>query len=427
VFELLASLVARSLVVAGEHGPQTRYRLLETIRQYGEERLTEASEAERWRARHAGYYADFLAGVRDHAHDPDQDVFWAVRVSAEQDNLLAAWSWAISTSNVDTAFQMLAGFAPGEIRSTYLLVLPREAALELPGATGHPGYPLALAVSAVFASHRADVTAAEQLCRRAAEANALRDTPDWRVEEIICVARGNIATTRGAVADAGRLAEQAARIARNGGDLADASVELTIAAADHVLAGDAPAAIPLANEALALARRVGAPALIASGLLAVGLAVAGTDPGQARASLRESRELSAALGHHSTIDLIMAAATAFFIGDQAATLELGRRAIRALQWRGGLRMSFVLYIIAGALAAARPEAAAIIQGAAESYVAESPKSAQLISLVVTQTLGEERVRELRAQGADMDWDQALAYTLTQATQALSELQSATQP
>jgi hypothetical protein len=42
-------------------------------------------------------------------------------------------------------------------------------------------------------------------------------------------------------------------------------------------------------------------------------------------------------------------------------------------------------------------------------------------------LGDERVRELRARGADMDWDQAVAYTLTQATQALSELRSETQP
>src|SRR5205823_7879582 len=39
VFELLAALVARSLVVAEDHGPQTRYRLLETIRQYAEEHL----------------------------------------------------------------------------------------------------------------------------------------------------------------------------------------------------------------------------------------------------------------------------------------------------------------------------------------------------------------------------------------------------
>ena len=123
MFELLAGLVARSLVVAEEHGPETRYRLLETIRQYGEERLGEAGEAERWRARHAGYYADLLAQVRDHAHDPDE-VFWAVRLSAEQDNLLAAWSWAIGTGNVDTAFQILAGFAPGEVWSS----LPAGAA-----------------------------------------------------------------------------------------------------------------------------------------------------------------------------------------------------------------------------------------------------------------------------------------------------------
>ena len=46
---------------------------------------------------------------------------------------------------------------------------------------------------------------------------------------------------------------------------------------------------------------------------------------------------------------------------------------------------------------------------------------------MTASLGDERARELRARGADMDWDQALAYTLTQTTQALSESGSATQP
>ena len=90
-------------------------------------------------------------------------------------------------------------------------------------------------------------------------------------------------------------------------------------------------------------------------------------------------------------------------------------------------MSFVLYIIAGALAAARPEAAAIIQGAAETYVIKSPVFTQLISAAVTAALGEERARELHARGADMDWDQAVAYTLTQASQALGKLKSATSP
>jgi predicted ATPase/class 3 adenylate cyclase len=427
VFELLASLVARSLVVAEEHGIETRYRLLETIRQYGEQHLDTAGETQRWQARHAGYYAGLLGQVRDHAHDPNPEVFWAARLAAEQDNLLAAWSWAIGTGNLDTAFKILAGFAPEEVRSGYPLLLPGNAALELPGATEHLGYPLALAVSAVFAANRADVTGAEELSRRAAEANARQATPGWRVEQIICAARSNVALTRGALADAGRLAEQAAGLARVGGDLADASVHLSSAAACYVLAGDAPAAVPLANEALALARRIGAPALIATSLLAVGVAVAETAPGQARACLRESRELSTALGHHSALDLIWATGIAFLVGDQTATFDLGRRAIRGLQWGGGLRQSAVLYIIAGALAATRPDAAAIILGAAEIYMGESPKTVQLLSLIVTAALGEERTRELRARGADMDWDQAVAYTLTQATQALSELQSATQP
>jgi predicted ATPase/class 3 adenylate cyclase len=424
VFELLANLVARSLLVAEEYGPQSRYRLLETIRQYGEERLDQAGETERWRARHADYYAGFLTHVREHDRDRDE-VFWAVRLSAEQDNLLAAWSWAIDTGNVDAAFSILAGFASCEVWNSYPLLLPAAAALELPGATEHPGYPLALAVSAVFAAERADVSGAEELCRRADQASARRDTLDWRVEEIVCAARQNIANSRGAFEDAARLAEQAAGLARAGGSLADASVELIWAAADRVLVGDAPGAVPLANEALALARQIGAPALIASGLLAVGIAVAGTDPGQARACLRESLELSTALGYQSAIELVWATAVAYLTSDQAATLELGRRAIRGLRWRGEhrLRMGFVLHMIAGALATTRPDAAAIIQGAAEASVA-----GRASANAPTALSGEdERVRELRARGADMDWDQAIAYALTQTTQALNDLQPQTQP
>jgi predicted ATPase len=129
VFELLANLAARSLLEAEEHGPETRYRLLETIRQYGEERLNNSAELERWRARHAGYYAGLVPRLRESAHDPLAEVFWAVRLSAEQDNLLAAWSWAIDTGNVDVAFSLLAGFAPSEVWHTYPLLLDGEAAL----------------------------------------------------------------------------------------------------------------------------------------------------------------------------------------------------------------------------------------------------------------------------------------------------------
>jgi hypothetical protein len=69
----------------------------------------------------------------------------------------------------------------------------------------------------------------------------------------------------------------------------------------------------------------------------------------------------------------------------------------------------------------------MIQGASEAYMVELPTFAPLISLIVTEALGGERARELRARGAEMDWDQAVAYTLAQTTQALNELQSGTQP
>jgi predicted ATPase/class 3 adenylate cyclase len=428
VFGLLAALVARSLAVAEEKGPDTRYRLLETIRQYGEQRLEEAGETRRWRARHADYYAGLLGRIRDHAHDPDPEVFWATRLSAEQDNLLAAWAWAIGTGDVGTAFQLLAGFAPVEVWTSYPLLLPGGAALELPGAAEHPGYPLALAVSALSASNRGDVARAGELCRRAAEANSRRDPPDWRVEEAICAARSGIATIRGAYADAARLYEQAAGIARAGGDLADASLELTFAVADHGLAGDALAGLPLAHEALELARQVGAPALIATSLLAVGYAIAGADPGQARTCLRESRELSNALGYQSAIDLLWATAVAFRLNDRAATLEFGSRAIRSFQRSGDRRrIGIVLHTIAGTLAATHPAAAVTILGAAEPYVAASAGAPQLISSILKETLGEKRAQELRARGADMDWDEAIAYALGKAAQGLSELQSAAQP
>jgi hypothetical protein len=280
----------------------------------------------------------------------------------------------------------------------------------------------------VSAANRADVTSSQELCRRAAEANARQDTPDWRVEEAICAARSSIAVSTGAFADAARLAEQAADIAQAGGDLADASVELTFAAADHLLIGDDPGAVPLANQALALARQADARALIATSLLAVGAAVAGTDPGRARACLRESLDLSATLGYQSAINLDWAATIAAFTGDQAAALDWGRRAIRGLRWGGDrVRMGLVLHMIAGVLAATRPDAAAIIQGATQAHAVESAERTQQISSHLTATLGEESAQELRARGADMDWDQAIAYALTQTTQALSELQSPAQP
>jgi hypothetical protein len=88
-------------------------------------------------------------------------------------------------------------------------------------------------------------------------------------------------------------------------------------------------------------------------------------------------------------------------------------------------MGLILHFIAGALADTRPEAAAIIQGAAEANVAQAPMFVLASSSIVTEAIGDPRAKELRACGAVMEWDQALAYTLAQTTQALNQWLSET--
>src|SRR5262249_39329823 len=56
VLDLLASLVDQSLLIAEEHERTLRYRMLETVRQYGPELLAEAEGDETLRARHRDVY-----------------------------------------------------------------------------------------------------------------------------------------------------------------------------------------------------------------------------------------------------------------------------------------------------------------------------------------------------------------------------------
>jgi hypothetical protein len=134
------------------------------------------------------------------------------------------------------------------------------------------------------------------------------------------------------------------------------------------------------------------------------------------------------VSNQSAINLNWAFAIEFVVGDQAAALELALRAIRGLRWGGDrVRMGLVLHTISSLLAATRPDAAAIIQGAAQAHAVGSAERIVQLRSDLAATLGEERARELGARGADMEWDQAIAYALTQTTQALNELEPETQP
>jgi non-specific serine/threonine protein kinase len=98
VMELLTSLVDKSLVVTDEQAGSTRYRLLETIRQYALDRLrASAGEESHWRRSHlARFVALGGAFKRDEAGPQQQSLF--SRVGSEHDNLRAALAWSAESS-----------------------------------------------------------------------------------------------------------------------------------------------------------------------------------------------------------------------------------------------------------------------------------------------------------------------------------------
>jgi predicted ATPase/class 3 adenylate cyclase len=92
VLDLLAGLAGKSMIVVDEEHGSARYRVLETLREYGQERLAEFGEADRLQALHCRYYLDFAEEAGRHFKLAD-DAAWVTKVETELDNLRAALVW----------------------------------------------------------------------------------------------------------------------------------------------------------------------------------------------------------------------------------------------------------------------------------------------------------------------------------------------
>jgi predicted ATPase/class 3 adenylate cyclase len=107
VLDLLTALLEKSLVLYEEGDGEARYRLLETVRQYGWERLGESGEEQAVRGAHFRLFLswveegvqEFMAG-RSHA-------VWQARVAAEHENLRAAMEWCLANHPGETALRMV--------------------------------------------------------------------------------------------------------------------------------------------------------------------------------------------------------------------------------------------------------------------------------------------------------------------------------
>src|SRR3972149_1042610 len=115
VLDLLALLVRKFLVLGWEedHGGP-RYRLLETVRQYGRERLVESGEDEALGRRPRDWYLRSAEEAEPGLQEPQQEI-WLDRLEAEHDNLRAALEWCRTREDNPEYGLRLAG-GPGEVR-----------------------------------------------------------------------------------------------------------------------------------------------------------------------------------------------------------------------------------------------------------------------------------------------------------------------
>lgn len=108
--EILSHLVDKSLVIVLHHDGITRYRQLETIRDYARERLIESGEGERIFRRHADFFAALAEESAEKLRSSDQ-VAWLSRLEDEHGNLRAALSWARASHASETALRLVGALA----------------------------------------------------------------------------------------------------------------------------------------------------------------------------------------------------------------------------------------------------------------------------------------------------------------------------
>jgi predicted ATPase/class 3 adenylate cyclase/DNA-binding CsgD family transcriptional regulator len=110
VLDLLTLLVDKSLVVAEEVGGRTRYRMLETVRQFGLEKLGESPEADAARTRHQDHYTAMAVEFESTTRvDPE---LLLARAELNIDNLRAAFMWRRERCDSEGALRMASALSP---------------------------------------------------------------------------------------------------------------------------------------------------------------------------------------------------------------------------------------------------------------------------------------------------------------------------
>ncbi len=106
VLNLLLNLADKSLVIVEEHDGETRYRFLETIREYALEKLAESGEEPLVRNRHLDYFINFAEEAERNYRNSNQ-LFWFSAMERERVNLRAALDYVLHTNQLETSLRFV--------------------------------------------------------------------------------------------------------------------------------------------------------------------------------------------------------------------------------------------------------------------------------------------------------------------------------
>jgi predicted ATPase/class 3 adenylate cyclase len=377
VLDLLTQLVEKSLVATEADGG--RYRLLETVREYAQERLAAAGEGAAARGRHFAHCLAFVEAVSPELRGPRQAAALD-RVDAERENLLAAHAFAGQMDDGAEPGLRLVSAANPYLLNRGLLALAHRLGVE---ALARPG-----AQVRNLARCRGLFDAGQSCCwmGRYEEAQRLleeslaiaRELADPRQVEMALQPLGMALHGQGRLDEARRHFEEAVVLARELGDRRELAAALVALAQLHRGGGELDAAQPLYEQAVLLLRETGDREGVAIGLLNLAMTSIGRgERAPARAMLAEAAGIAADIGSRPAglSALEVTAGLAAAAGDAATAAQL-YGAAEALNAAMGIQRdptdeAFLAPLIAGARAAlgASAHAAADAAGRAWPYAA----------------------------------------------------------
>jgi predicted ATPase/serine/threonine protein kinase len=258
MLDLISRLVDKSLVnVEDVARGDRRYRCLETVRQYGRERMVRSEDAERVRERHLQFFLAFARRAEPELVRSDQ-ALWLKRLQTEYDNLRSALEWCLETAgHGQTGLELATVLSWFWIKRAYVFEGRKWLDRALTAASGASPRLQARALNlyGLLTISQGDHSAASSVLARALA--LAREAGDQAEIAWSLGFQALVALYSGEIAESARLAVASRAAAIESGELSRQGPALACLAHQAVSEGNYARAFQLTAEALVLFRATG--------------------------------------------------------------------------------------------------------------------------------------------------------------------------